>query len=126
MQAQLQPASLTANQAATYIGVSERHFHLLRKTPAFPKPRVIGSRNRWLRLELDQFIASQPFGEPRPEPQQLSGSAKHKSNIEPRPEVWPMPRFANPHPGMTSEPKAIPRHRRLADHGSAGELADGK
>jgi len=91
----MQPVTLSAIEAATYLGLSERKFHGLRKSFTFPKPRLIGSRSRWLRNSLDQWVNEQPVADPQPEPQQLSRSTKRKSSIEPKPEVWPVPNFVN-------------------------------
>lgn len=92
MQTPLPPAALSAPQAAAYVGISERQFHLFRNLPSFPRPRVIGNRNKWLRTELDRFVEMLPLAEPRTEPHQLALSTKRKPKIEPRPEVWPAPR----------------------------------
>lgn len=86
--------SLDVKSAAEFIATSERTFHGLRKSPTFPLPILIGGRLRWIRDELDAWLRVQPrVTVQQPEPQQLRGSAKRA--IEPRPEVWPVPRFAS-------------------------------
>ncbi len=120
----MQPATLSATDAATHLGLSERKFHGLRKDPAFPKPRLIGSRNRWLRDELNQWILELPVSARLPEPRQLSHSAKRRPTIEPKPELWPTPTSAGSFTGLTRDLKAVARARRLADQISSGKRVD--
>lgn len=91
----MQPVTLSAIETARYLGLSERKFHGLRKSFTFPKPRLIGSRARWLVEELCSWLRTQPVAEPLPEPSQLRESAKRKAAIAPKPEIWPVPNFVN-------------------------------
>lgn len=86
----MQTAALTAVQSAAYLNISERRLHQLRDDSDFPRPRLVGGRNRWLIEELEAYLRSRPIAEPQPEPPQLSGSTKRKPIIEPKPETWPV------------------------------------
>lgn len=82
--------ALSALQAAEYINISERAFHSLRKRPAFPQPRAVGGRLRWLAAELDEYVRALPPAPPSAEPRQLRGTRKEQA-LSPTPEAWPVP-----------------------------------
>ena len=70
------PISLPAKDAAAYLGVSVRQFHLLRsEDPAFPKPVLLGGprSSRWIRTELADYVATRPRVT-REEPPQLAAA----------------------------------------------------
>lgn len=85
----MQAAALTVVQSAAYLNISERRLHQLRADPDFPKPRVVGGRNRWLIEELATYLRSRPVAKTQPEPHQLARTTKRKPTIQPKPEVWP-------------------------------------
>lgn len=64
---------VNAVDAARLLSVSERTFHSLRHSEAFPKPIMLGSGRctRWKTRELADYVASLPPGEAQLEPGQL-------------------------------------------------------
>lgn len=84
-------AALSAAQAAQFLNISERRFHQLRHDPAFPKARMIGSRNRWITDELLAYLKALPAAEMLLEPKQLRHSKKFRAT--PKPDAWPLPNF---------------------------------
>jgi predicted DNA-binding transcriptional regulator AlpA len=101
----MQPAALSAAEAAQFLGVSERTLHNLRRSPDFPAPRVVGGRNRWLAFELVTYLESRPRAAPAAEPPQLARSTK-RSLIAPKPETWPPP------PGTTLRLRRSPSRQK--------------
>jgi predicted DNA-binding transcriptional regulator AlpA len=68
------PVLLSAPQAAQLLAVSERKFHELRREPAFPKARQLGTRSlRWFRAELIHYAENLPRASLLPEPPHLKG-----------------------------------------------------
>ncbi len=66
---------LTADEGAIFLGVSERLFHELRRTPDFPKAVVLSQRAvRWKRDELAAYVEKLPTVGAQLEPAQLRRS----------------------------------------------------
>lgn len=70
------PSALTVSQSARYIAVSERQFHALRRRADFPDGRQYEgtSQVRFLKCDLDAWLAAQPKARKREEPEQLAAS----------------------------------------------------
>ena len=83
--------ALSAEDAAASLDISERSFHERRKDPAFPKPRQVGGRLRWVRSELEDWLIAQPVVDTLPEPSQLRSSTKRRQSFAPTPSQWPVP-----------------------------------
>jgi predicted DNA-binding transcriptional regulator AlpA len=60
VRAGLSPRALTRVQAAAYISVSPCKFDEMVETGEMPRPRKMGSRKAWDRLELDSYFARLP------------------------------------------------------------------
>lgn len=64
--ASLPPRGLNRVQSAAYIGVSPNFFDALRKAGQMPRPKTVGSRLVWDRVELDEAFSALPSGEEEP------------------------------------------------------------
>jgi predicted DNA-binding transcriptional regulator AlpA len=75
-----EPLLLSATEAATLLGMSERQFHKLR--PRLPAPIVLGPRQvRWRRADLSAWVLALAAAEaPRPEPSQLRAGKARKAS----------------------------------------------
>ena len=51
------PALLAAKETAAYSGLAYSSLYQLVADGEFPNPRKIGKRSRWVRAEIDQWIA---------------------------------------------------------------------
>lgn len=60
VRAGISPRALTRVQAAAYISVSPCKFDDMVETGLMPRPRKIGSRKAWDRVELDSYFARLP------------------------------------------------------------------
>lgn len=56
----LAPIGLSREEAAAYIGVSERKWDEMVEAGAMPKPKVVGNRRVWSRLAVDKAFAALP------------------------------------------------------------------
>jgi hypothetical protein len=56
----LAPIGLSREEAATYIGVSPRHFDGMVCSGAMPPPKIAGERKLWSREALDRAFADLP------------------------------------------------------------------
>lgn len=73
------PIALDARRAAEFLAISERKFHLLRKTPGFPAGRQVSPvQVRFLVSELEEWLAAQPVAG-KPEPVQLTRGRVYRS-----------------------------------------------
>jgi predicted DNA-binding transcriptional regulator AlpA len=55
------PAILTKETAADYLGIGTTGLDILRKSdPTFPDPVWLDSRARWVRTDLDEWVAKLP------------------------------------------------------------------
>ena len=110
--------SLDIHGARALINTSERTFHILRQSPTFPQPILVGNRLRWLRDELELWLKAQPrVTEARPEPPQLKGRNK-RSFIAPKPEAWPPP------PGAAERTPRTQQKRQIAVADDASRSAE--
>lgn len=75
------PVSLPRAAAAAYLGVSLRAFAELLKDSDFPKAIALGGprSSRWLRPELDQYLATRPRRAVDDEPASLKAARLAKA-----------------------------------------------
>ena len=74
------PLSVTAAEAASLLGVSERSFHEFRKRKGFPPAVLLFGplRPRWRVSDLWQYVESLPTLDPQPMPMQLIEGKRRK------------------------------------------------
>lgn len=56
----LAPIGLSRDEAAAYVGVSERKWDEMVEDGRMPKPKVVDGRRVWSRLAVDKFFAALP------------------------------------------------------------------